>query len=75
MAEQLTIFLRDNPDLKKVSGDKEEEVLMWAHNQGYIELKKFAGEYWYNELQYETAVMWSDKIRGVNYEATQTNQD
>ena len=73
MGEQLTMFLRDNPDLKKVSGDKEEEVIMWAHNEGYIRLRKFAGEYWYTELQYEQAVMWSEKVRGVDYEASQSN--
>lgn len=73
MAEQVNIFLRDNPDLKKVSGDNEEEVLMWAHRNKYIKLRKFAGEYWYTDLQYETAVMWSEKVRGVNYEAPENN--
>ena len=61
MAEQLSLFLRDNEGIKKVSESEYAEILMWANKMKYIRLKKCKKEYWYTDLQLETAKMWKEK--------------
>lgn len=60
MNEQLKIWLADNKDMKEVN-DKHSDVLMWAHKEGYIVLKKFEGKFYYNEMMLEIATMWAEK--------------
>lgn len=55
-------FLIENPHLKPVDGDENEELLRWAEEEGYIAFEIFQGEEFYSDFDLETALIWDAKV-------------
>lgn len=53
-------FLINNPHLKPVNGDENEELLRWAEEEGLIEFEIFQGEEFYSDFSLETAKIWGE---------------
>ena len=59
---QAEIFEREHPELKPLADANEnKELLMWAHNERYIRLKKFGRKFYYTAYDLADAKMWKEK--------------
>lgn len=58
---QVTLWMRDNPGYRRVDGDENEAVLMWAASERLISLKEFEDSLWYSQTELDQAVMWAEK--------------